>query len=202
MMKKLILAILVSTPLFISAQESLSTLSGNNRSAKVEKTVDPRYLEGAVPEINGRVNFTIDIPCGKNPQEAYKKAIEWAESTAKECISSKITYTDEANYTFVLRNEQYLVFKSRSLELDRTRIYYQVTVKIENEKCHAEMSRINYWYEENRNGGIRYTAEEWITDKNALTKKKNNLLKLSGKFRVRTIDLKDSLFSILSNSLK
>lgn len=201
-MKKLFAAILLSLPLLVSAQESLSSLSGSSRTVKNEKTVDARYLEGAVPVVDGRVTFATTCTSAYADDATYAKAIEWAKGLAKECIASNITYTDEANHTFVLRNEQWLVFKSRSLALDRTRIYYQITVKINGGKCDVDMSRIKYWYDENRDGGQHYTAEEWITDENALTKKKNGLLKVCGKFRTRTIDLKDTLFDLFSKAIK
>ncbi|MBR6286218.1 MAG: DUF4468 domain-containing protein [Bacteroidaceae bacterium] len=201
-MKKLLAIILLSSPLILNAQESLSSLSGSDRNAKIEKTIDARYLEGAVPVVDGRVKFATTCTSAYADDVTYAKAIEWAKSLAKECITSNITYTDEANHTFVLRNEQYLVFSNRTLALDRTRIYYQITVKINRGKCDVDMSRIKYWYDEQRDGGIHYTAEEGITDENALTKKKNGLLKVCGKFRTRTIDLKDTLFDLFSKAIK
>ena len=58
------------------------------------------------------------------------------------------------------------------------------------------MTDIKYRYEEGREGGGQaFTAEEWITDKEAYNKKKTKFLKSTGKFRIKTIDLKDSLFS-------
>lgn len=59
------------------------------------------------------------------------------------------------------------------------------------------MTRIRYWYDENRDGGEKYTAEEWITDDMALNKKKTKLAPICGKFRRETIDLKDDSSSRL-----
>jgi colicin import membrane protein len=55
------------------------------------------------------------------------------------------------------------------------------------------MTRINYLYEEERTPET-YKAEEWITDEYGLTKKKNKLARVSGKFRRKTIDRKDYIF--------
>ena len=55
------------------------------------------------------------------------------------------------------------------------------------------MTRIYYLYEEERNPQT-YKAEEWIDDKNALNKKQDKLLRVSAKFRRKTIDRKDYLF--------
>ena len=35
------------------------------------------------------------------------------------------------------------------------------------------MTRIRYWYDEARDGGEKYSAEEWIVDDMALNKSKN-----------------------------
>ena len=60
------------------------------------------------------------------------------------------------------------------------------------------MSRIYYRYEEEQNDGGRvYKAEEWITDDNALNRKKTRLLPLSAKFRRKTIDRKDQIFDTI-----
>ena len=63
------------------------------------------------------------------------------------------------------------------------------------------MTRIRYWYDENRDGGEKYTAEEWITDDMALNKKKTKLAPICGKFRRETIDLKDQLFQSATDAL-
>ena len=63
------------------------------------------------------------------------------------------------------------------------------------------MSRIRYWYDEARDGGEKYTAEEWINDKMALNKKQTKLAPICGKFRRETIDLKDELFLAATNAL-
>ena len=52
------------------------------------------------------------------------------------------------------------------------------------------------------NDGMEMRAEEWITDENALNKKKDNLSKYSGKFRRKTIDRKDNIFETLLEALK
>ena len=39
-----------------------------------------------------------------------------------------------------------------------------------------------------------FTAEDWITDSEAFNRKGTKFLKSTGKFRIKTIDLKDALF--------
>ena len=101
--------------------------------------------------------------------------------------------------------EEYLVFSTSALALDRTRIYYQMKITCEHGKSNIEMSRIRYWYDEARNGGEKYEAEKWIVDEWGLNKSKTKLAPICGKFRKKTIDLKDELFmeiqSILGNKM-
>ena len=64
------------------------------------------------------------------------------------------------------------------------------------------MTDIKYRYEEGREGGGKvFPAEDWITDKEAYNKKGTKFLKSTGKFRIKTIDLKDILFSKAKDAL-
>jgi hypothetical protein len=78
-------------------------------------------------------------------------------------------------------------------------------ITCEHGKSNIEMSRIRYWYDEARNGGEKYEAEEWIIDEWGLNKSKTKLAPICGKFRKKTIDLKDELFmeiqSVLGNKM-
>ena len=56
------------------------------------------------------------------------------------------------------------------------------------------MTRIYYNYDTERKP-IKYIAEEWITDKYAVNKKRTRLYPVSGKFRRKTIDRKDFIFN-------
>jgi hypothetical protein len=64
------------------------------------------------------------------------------------------------------------------------------------------MSRITYWYDdEDEKGGIKMKAEDWITDDMAFNQK-GKLKKFEGKFRRKTIELKEQLIKELSNELE
>ena len=65
-----------------------------------------------------------------------------------------------------------------------------------------KITDIKYRYEEGREGGGRiFPAEDWITDKEAYNKKGTRFLKSTGKFRIKTIDLKDIQFSRAKDAL-
>jgi colicin import membrane protein len=50
-------------------------------------------------------------------------------------------------------------------------------------------------------GGSTFTAEDWITDDEAFNRKKTKFLKQTGKFRIKTIDLKDKLYTLVEDVL-
>ena len=85
--------------------------------------------------------------------------------------------------------------------MDRTRIYYQIHIDCKPENCKATITRIHYWYNEARDGGEKFRAEEWITDNISLNKTGTKLYNNSGKFRIKTIDLKNDLFKEMQTEL-
>ena len=64
-----------------------------------------------------------------------------------------------------------------------------------------KMYRITYWYDEEFKGGEHFTAEMYITDNEAFNSDKTKMLKKPGKFRVKTIDLKNELAAELKDAL-
>ena len=99
----------------------------------------------------------------------------------------------------VLGNEE-MVFVNRALSKDYCIAYYNVILKISEANVTATITNIAYTYDLG-DTTERYAAEDWITDGIAFNKK-GNLAKVNGKFRVKTIDLKDELFKEIEESLK
>lgn len=167
--------------------------------------IDARYGVGAVPVVNNRVTFekTLSIPDGLNEKWAYAKALKWVENrfVVPTVLSSKIVEQDETNYHLVIQAEEYLTFKRNWIVLDRTRINYLLEIFPAEGGMKVRMTRIKYWYEEERDGGQRFTAEEWITDEQCLNASKTRLLRATGKFRIKTIDLFTQLTEDLKKSL-
>ena len=130
-------------------------------------------------------------------------ALAWAKGRFinPTVIKCEITEQDKEAGVYSLKAEEYLVFKNKALVLDRTRIYYNLDISLSNNVCVVRMSNISYLYDEDRNGGIRFTAEEWITDQNSFNKKKTKFLKTTGKFRIKTIDLKEHLDGLLKQAV-
>lgn len=192
-MKNLLLLILALLPLFATAKDN-----------KKKDNSNPKYLEGAIMLKDGKVTFEDEIKVpAMSKEELYNTMLKWAEKrfVPQDNLRSSVVYQDKEKGEIVASAEEYLVFNSTALSLDRTRIYYHFYIITEDGKCKLEMTRIRYWYDENRDGGERYTAEEWITDDMALNKKKTKLAPICGKFRRETIDLKDELFNSVRENL-
>lgn len=178
-MKKLLSLLIFCFPIFAFAQK------------------DAKYLENAVPVIDGKVTFTKELNTASlNREQIYQTLLGWANNRFKpdSKFNARVLYTNEQDGSIAIAGEEYITFKSSALALDRSRIYYQIHLNCQTEKSTITMTRIRYWYNENRKGGEKFTAEEWITDEMAMNKAKTKLYPSSGKFRRQTIDLKDNLF--------
>ena len=170
----------------------------------LQAQVDSKYLEGAVPVIDGKVTFSTSIKAkGMTQAQIYETVLNWANKRFQpnNNLNPKILYSNPDKSEIIAGGEEYIVFSSNFISLDRTRIYYHLIINCENENCILTMTRIHYWYEEDNDGGYKYKAETWITDKEALNKAKDKFAKVSGKFRKETIDYKDKLFNEIRNQL-
>lgn len=153
---------------------------------------DSKYLAGAVPEVEGKVIFTKDfsIP-GMSQDTIYSRLLKWMDARlAKNENNSRIVFSDKAKGQIVGMGDEWIVFSSTALSLDRTKILYQLTVTCQPEKCILEVEKIRFSY---REGKEKYIAEEWITDRYALNKSKTKLVRGLAKWRRKTVDFVDDL---------
>ncbi|WP_308757070.1 DUF4468 domain-containing protein [uncultured Bacteroides sp.] len=153
---------------------------------------DSKYLAGAVPEVDGKVVFTkeFSIP-GMSQDTIYSRLVRWMEARlAKNENNSRVVYTNREKGQIVGMGDEWIVFSSTALSLDRTKILYQLAVTCQPEKCTFEVEKIRFNY---RDGQEKYTAEEWITDKYALNKSQTKLVRGLAKWRRKTVDFVDDL---------
>lgn len=159
---------------------------------------DAYYITDAVPEENGRIVFSreIKIP-GKNKEEVYNQILGWmTERLAKNGNDrSRIVYTDFEKGKIAGSAAEWLVFHSLSMSLDRAWMTYQLSAICDAGKCTLRMEKINYVYEEK----LHYRAEDMIADKIALNKDKNKIYRGYAKWRKKTVDFADELFSDAQN---
>lgn len=187
---------LIALLLFTASAEAQLFKSRDKKAAKTE------YNIGAVPVENKHVVFRekIEAP-GLSSAQIMERTRAWYDKrfVKPTVISAKVL--KEENNTFEAKSEEYIVFTKKWFVLNRTRAYYYLTINSYDGGCEFIMSRISYWHDdENPDGGIRYTAEELITDENALDSN-TALKKNEGKFRTKTIDLKDNLVKELTESI-
>ena len=205
-MKKILMLMLALMPLSMWAQDNTwerpEEEQAEEKTQKVNK--DEKYLRGAVPEVDGKVVFskTIEAP-GKSADEIYRIIKQYMEKmiTEKNQIYSNLVVDDAENHKVCGGFQEWLVFKSNMLYLDKTRLYFALAADCTDGKAELTLSRINYLYEEERQPQ-RIKAEEWITDKVAVNKKNTRLYPITGKFRRKTIDRKDYIFDKIESLLK
>ena len=187
-MKKL-LFLLVAIPYFAFAQ--------NND--------DSKYLAGAVPMDNDKIIFTkiINAP-GLDESKLYGIDLLWLESRmAENANKSSIVYKDQESGVCIGAAEEYIVFRSSALVLDRATINYRLIITAENGSVKLQVQNIKYSYNNTQDGKpTKYIAEEWISDKYALNKAKTKMYPGMGKFRKKTIDLVDELAESLRKDIE
>lgn len=213
-MRRIILLLICVMPLAVPAQgvwerpEAQETVKANEekKQPEVKNTADIKYLAGAVPLADGKVEWTLDIDVpGKNTAEIYDimlKCLMDLTKTENQLEGSAVTLVNKQDHIIVASVKEWLVFKENFLMLDRAKFNYTLVAYCSDNHLKITMSRIYYRYEEERvKGGRLYKAEDWITDDNALNRKKTKLLPGSAKFRRKTIDRKDQIFKTIEETI-
>lgn len=220
-MKRLIIALLTSMPIAGMAQSNVWEIpeeqqvqehieKRQHKAAKEKQQENPKYLAGAVPEIDGHVVFTLDkdVP-GMSADHIYNKVYAVMQDVVNEtkdkelAPESRIAAVNKTEHSIAARIKEWLVFSSNFISLDRTEFNYTLVARISNGRVSMTLERINYAYETKRgsNQGLRVKAEDWITDKEAISKNGLKLRKANGKFRQKTIDRKDNIFGRICKAL-
>lgn len=217
-MRKIFLALLLAMPLMAEAQSEWEVPTNDQTKTAVKQEVkkktkhveaadsaDLPYLRGAVPEIDGKVVFTLDrdVP-GMSADSIYNRVYAYMEMLIRQPNQhdiSRIALVNKSRHIIAARMKEDLVFSSSFLSLDRTVFNYMLIATCTDQHIHLTMDRLSYEYEMNRSTGFSDTAEELITDKKALNKKRTKLVRGLAKFRRKTIDRKNSIFEGICKSL-
>jgi hypothetical protein len=191
MKKSILFAALLCLPLCLMA--------GKNDYMK-----DPKYLLGAVPEVEGIVTFQKDFSVtDKSEQQIYDVLRAYISNSIignaiqnQQPEYTRIISEEKESGTIVARIEEYMTFSKVFLSLDRTRFRYLLSATVKGQKVSLVITQISYYYNEDMDGknGVTYKAEEWITDKLAVNKKGTKLYPRSGKFRRKTVDRVEQIF--------
>ena len=167
---------------------------------------DPKYLEGAITfDEQGKIVFDTEIEApGKSAAQLYNLVFDYMSGLTqdKESKASRMALVNKDEHIIANTMDEWLVFSNSFISLDRTECKYNLIAKITDGKVSLSINHINYIYEEGRQTGFKLPAEEVIIDKVALTKKKNDLARIFGKFRKKTIDRKDQIFNEIAALVK
>lgn len=167
---------------------------------------DPKYLEGAITfDEQGKIVFDTEIEApGKSATQLYDLVFDYMSGLTqdKESKASRMALVNKDEHIIANAMDEWLVFSNSFISLDRTECKYNLIAKITDGKVILSINHINYTYEEGRQTGFKLPAEEVIIDKVALTKKKNDLARIFGKFRKKTIDRKDQIFNEIAALVK
>lgn len=212
-MKKLTAFIfLLAMTLSVSAQgnwEKPTEQETGQRHALFErknKDIPAKYMQGAVPEANGKVTWTKTYKVeGKSAEQIYNNALGYFSSLVKsnnQTNKSSLAGVNRAEHKIMVRVQEWLVFAQKALYVDQTKMNYAVSVECSDGECKVVITNISYNYEEGRPSEAHYTAEEMIADKVAFNKKGTGFAKGGAKkFRMGTIDRMDEVLNGLGGSL-
>ena len=181
------------------------------RPALDPNSEDYKYLKpGAMPEQDGKVVFTLDLDVpALSAQQVYDRMYVALDTIAnQECqiqderSKSGVVLVNKKEHSIVAQYHEWMTFKKNFVVLDRTRFNYTVIAKCTDGHLHLTLERMTFLYEQGRPTEMRTSAEEWISDKEAINKKGTKLLPGSAKFRRSTIDRKDELFELITKMVK
>ena len=170
-------------------------------NVNAENAVDnSKYLKGAVPEENGIVTFkkSFSVP-GKSEAELRETMRQYVNQLVDNSIPAPGNYArimEDSEAGITARVCEWMVFKKKPFNLDRTRFRYQITANVSGQRITISISNITYYYNEDMEtmNGMIFKAEEWISDKEALNKTQTKLYPKSGKFRCKTVDRAEEIF--------
>lgn len=166
--------------------------------------VEDKYKEGAVPVVNGKVTFSREVSLPDQTKDRiFSSALTWATDyfVPGEGLQNKILFSDPTTRQIVCLGNRYLVFANKALSLDQAIMSFQMYLECQDGKCDLRISAIRYIYGIGEGNEVM-CAEEQITDKYVFNKKKDKMLKSTGKFRIHTINLVSDIFDQAEQALR
>lgn len=182
----------------------------DNKAQKAAKPlkmkIDAKYAAGTVPEVDGKVTFeeTIKVP-GMSADVLYDRVLNAITDITKEPKqhdNSRISAVNKHEHIVAASLTEEMIFSHGALAKDFTDFKYTLIATCHDGSVDLKLFRISYEYEKERETHAVFTAEDWITDKEALNKKGTNLYRGNGKFRKKTIDRKDEVFAFIKSRIK
>ena len=169
---------------------------------KAKEGSDKRYLAGAVPTVNGFVQFDKQYYAKNKTKAAIMDSLRNFIQTQlidgpDQLPQARITEITPEDGIIAASIEEYMYFKRTNWQIHRVHFYYQLIFKVKDGEFTATMRNLHYRSDPEVTAGDfdeDRRAENWITDDAALTKNGTKLARISGKFRTHTIDRKNEIF--------
>lgn len=165
---------------------------------------DAKYLDGAVPEVDGKVVFSKTITV-KNPVPAdnlFELMNKWANDNYQisegDKLINRVLLVDKDDKHIACQGEQYLVFRRNAFILDQAKMTYQLILNVDEGVCKATVRNIKYEYSDSK---TPMPAEETIADEIALHKDGNKLNRYYNRFRTKTVDSINHIFTSIDTYL-
>ena len=171
-MRKLLILLLLF-PIFLNAQN------------------ESKYMEGAVPIVNGKVVFTRYLNVADfSQQQIYNALIDWASRNFTQG-NARVILSDPETGTIVVQNQNEIIAR---IGIFPAKVKMASVIKMicSEGNCMIETSRIRYTNNPtSKTPNEIITAEEYITDQYAMNKAKTKVFKGIGDYRKSTIDIVD-----------
>ena len=212
-MKKLLIACFIMFMPAIVTQADAQGLFSNREYSGGRQELSA-YIPGKVPVENGMVVFKkiFQIPLKKESLYLYLSqwaALRFQPNTErgvwpspdffKNTEYARLVKADKEEGRLKIQGNEQLIFTDKALNKDMAIISYTLNVYMEDGTVTAEITNITYTYTLAEDPERIY-AEDWITDGEAFNRN-GKLRKVNGKFRVKTIDLKDAIFDEIQATL-
>lgn len=176
---------------------------------QAQRQGEVNYLAGAVPMVDGYVQFDADYNVPSKSRQAILEAVQsYVQAELVEgpdqLPQARITELTPDRGILAASIEEYMYFKRTNWQIHRVKFYYQLVAKAEDGKIRLSMRRLHYRYDPEVTAGDfddDRRAEQWITDEAALTKNGTKLARISGKFRKHTIDRKREIFAGIAKAV-
>ncbi len=220
-LKKVFFLVFLLCPIIIQAQSTWDKPNFNNtneedstgvskkeskKSEKYNANKDEKYLEGAVTEVDGKVEWELDLDVpGKSAEQIYDIMLKCLSDITKEknqIQGSEVSLVNEQEHKIIATIKELLTFRNNIISIDQAKLYFVLVATCSDNHLTVQMQRISYKYdEENGKGGNYYKAEEIITDGTSLNKAKTKIVPGFAKFRRKTIDRKDEIFNTIRQAV-
>lgn len=186
-------------------KKSKDKVQPENPADELKMKIDRKYAAGTVPVVDGKVVWSKEYTCtGKDANEVFEdmlSALTALTKTKGQTDKSRIAAMNRKERIIAGTFEEEMIFSSGTFAKDFTSFRYTLIAECRDGAASLKLCRISYEYEKGRDTEAVYPAEKWITDEEALNKKGTNLYRINGKFRKKTIDRKDEIFSFIQDQL-